>query len=64
MGGGRGEGRRHQMKAEVAAVWQDDWHEMGCKCERCRNLIAAIVARWPDGEYVFTDEEIENLAGG
>ncbi len=37
-------------------------HESGCTCERCRNLIAALVAQFPNGEYAFTDEEIERLA--
>jgi len=37
-------------------------HEWGCKCERCRNLIAAMLAQTSDGEYFFTDEEIQELA--
>lgn len=37
-------------------------HEYGCDCQRCRDLIAAIVATWPNGEYVFTDEELKQLS--
>lgn len=37
-------------------------HESGCNCERCRCLIAAMLAQTPDGEYFFTDEEIQELA--
>ena len=36
-------------------------HESGCKCERCRNLIAAMLAKTPDGEYFFSDAEITQI---
>lgn len=38
-------------------------HDYACECERCRAMWAAITARWPNGDYVFTDEELEQLAG-
>jgi len=37
-------------------------HEWGCKCERCRNLISAMLATRPNGEYAFSDEEIQQIA--
>jgi hypothetical protein len=37
-------------------------HESGCKCERCRCLIAATLAVDSQGEYFFDDDEIQILA--
>jgi hypothetical protein len=37
-------------------------HEWGCKCERCRCLIAAMLAQDSSGEYFFADDEIQELA--
>lgn len=38
-------------------------HPSGCSCERCRRLIAALLARYGD-DYFFTDAEIAELADG
>ena len=37
-------------------------HESGCTCERCRALIAAMLAIDSQGEYFFSDDEIQQLA--
>ncbi len=37
-------------------------HEYGCQCERCRAMIAAILAKDNDGDYFFTDEELRALS--
>ena len=37
-------------------------HESGCNCERCRGLIAAILAVDSEGEYFFSDDELQQLA--
>jgi hypothetical protein len=39
-------------------------HEWGCKCKRCKNMIAAILAQDSSGEYFFTDYELTVLAEG
>lgn len=37
-------------------------HDYACACERCHAMWATITARWPNDEYVFTDEELEQLS--
>lgn len=33
-------------------------HDYGCECERCRAMIAAIIAKDADGNYFFSDAEL------
>lgn len=37
-------------------------HSDSCRCDRCRNMMAAIVAQNPDGSYFFNDDELLRLA--
>lgn len=37
-------------------------HPYGCRCRQCTDMAKAICAQGPDGEYVFSDDELTRIA--
>lgn len=37
-------------------------HDYMCPCDGCTAMVAAIVARNPDGSYFYSEEELKQMA--